>query len=500
MTIQADTQTEGRIEGAVLSTILLDRDGKTALSELAEECPTPLHRWFSVRNNQVIALGLDAVLRGEIALDHPAVPTYLAGLPFLAAIELLRGEKVPKWEAPEFADSALANIGGWNGYGDATDERYFATRSGHKATCKCLRSLADKRNAIALLRETAMAVQKCGLNEGPATVLGDLSAKLHAICHVNGAGTIGDFLGRALKEGERVAGLRLQGTDLRPTWGIRELDILCPLHPGRLYVLSAPPGVGKTSLALQSALATATAAGRQSVAFASLEMSGADLATVLAARTLGIPRRAIEQGDYREASDFPRLFALAEEWRQAGTFMVRDVEGLAKQSAGSLVAWFTNRSLLPDSRLALCVVDYLGLVEPDQTRDTEAQALGRITRSLKLAAVGLNVPVLLLAQLNREGRKELRDKSGVVRGAPEPRLADLRGSGCIEQDGDAVIFLHRPNPPDGGEIWTRAIVAKHRAGAIGEMDLWFQPKTQTFMPPRPMVGDLSPPPDYNEPG
>lgn len=482
--LKTDEKLERKLEAVALAPILAGQGEKSGrlLAELAAECPPPLHRWFSYHPHRVIALGLDAALRGETGSDAIAINTYLSTLPHATAFEILTGKPVPSWKKCDYSDSALANIGGFNTVSDLanTDLAYSHNESLYAQSVRCA---ADRRQAIELLRESAIAVQQSNLRDGPAPVLGELAQKLASIGQRGTGGCIGEYLGRALVAGDRQAALRANGIDLRPQWGLHALDVMVPLVPGRLYVLAATTGGGKTSLALQAALATAQAAGRQSVAYASLEMRGEELARILAARTLGIPASAIERGEYRETDDKPRLEALALEWRTSGTLLVRDVEGGTKHTVHALLAWCAQRQALAGGRLALVVFDYLQLIEPDDHRQSEYQSLSRTTRAVKLAAVALNVPILLLSQLNREGRKGMRDRGGNVAKNPEPRLEDLRGSGSIEQDADTVMFLYEPDAHQEASHHLRsitAIVAKNRTGPRGTAELTFEGKTQTF--------------------
>jgi replicative DNA helicase len=114
-------------------------------------------------------------------------------------------------------------------------------------------------------------------------------------------------------------------------------------------------------------------------------------------------------------------------------------------------------------KVKLIVVDYLGLMRPENPRDNRAQQVGNMALRMKQMARALGVPVLLLAQLNRELEQANR----------RPRLSDLRESGEIEQHADRVLFLHRQqNLPGGDPVWpVELIVAKNRNGPTGDMNL-----------------------------
>ena len=125
-------------------------------------------------------------------------------------------------------------------------------------------------------------------------------------------------------------------------------------------------------------------------------------------------------------------------------------------------------------RLGLIVIDYLQLIKGTDSRAPREQQIADISRGVKGMAKELNVPVVVLSQLNRESEKENRD----------PRLSDLRESGSIEQDADVVMLLHRPKKSDddeavdGGGAYNehehiKLIIAKQRNGPVGEIDLTF---------------------------
>ena len=131
-----------------------------------------------------------------------------------------------------------------------------------------------------------------------------------------------------------------------------------------------------------------------------------------------------------------------------------------------------------ERRLGLIIVDYLQLVEPDNLRDPRQEQVAKITRRLKLLARDLEVPVLCLAQLNRQA-----EEGRVTR----PRLSHLRESGAIEQDADVVMFVYRPEvdqaaQEDREQVAGEAelIVAKQRNGPVGEIKLTWRNQFTRF--------------------
>ena len=131
------------------------------------------------------------------------------------------------------------------------------------------------------------------------------------------------------------------------------------------------------------------------------------------------------------------------------------------------------RRMKSEHGLGLIVVDYLQLMVPNKNVDSLVQQVTEISRSLKSLARELDVPVLALSQLSRAVEKR----------GDEPRLSDLRDSGSIEQDADVVLFIHRDDrygkEADKPNI-AKILIAKHRNGPTGTIDLFFDEKRVSF--------------------
>jgi replicative DNA helicase len=216
------------------------------------------------------------------------------------------------------------------------------------------------------------------------------------------------------------------------TTGIDDLDqLLNGLVPGGLYLLAARPKMGKTTLAQN--IAEHIALERQlAVAVFSFEMQPEELGDRMLSSLGDVDADRVRRGELDEA-DWANVTAAMRRLRGAKIFVSRPrnarVEHVVAQA----------RRQHAQSRLGLVVIDYLQLMHT--TGDNRAQGIGEITRALKLMAGELGIPVLLLSQLNRDLEKR-PDK--------RPMPSDLRDSGAIEQDADAVIFIYRD------EIYDRA--------------------------------------------
>lgn len=259
--------------------------------------------------------------------------------------------------------------------------------------------------------------------------------------------------------------------------GLGELDgITGGLRKGELITLAARPGVGKTSIGLGVARAAAEA-GHPAL-FASVEMGRVELAERLVASRLSIDARLLHEHDQDR---LPRgLWGDVLDARRDLARLPLHLDDVPSQTPAHVAR--QARRLKRQGGLDLAVVDYLGLLAVPDGRGQKKrhELVGELTRELKMAARQLGLPVLLLAQLNRE--VESRGEKA------RPRLSDLRESGSIEQDSDVVIFLWRSeqqphrNPGDAPPdlVWINCEVAKNRNGQTGALPLVFHRPSTTF--------------------
>ena len=251
----------------------------------------------------------------------------------------------------------------------------------------------------------------------------------------------------------------LGGKNGYPT-GLDELDGLLGggLRKRTLTVLAARPSTGKTALALQIAAKMMTTKG---VYFQSLEMNAGALGKRLISHLSEVPVHLIESGRVDNLQH-----VAVEEARKTlrlGQLKLDDKGGV------SMALCRAKARRVKD--LGLVVIDYCGLVAPSDPRVPREQQIAGISKDAKLLAEELDCPVLLLSQLNRS----------VEQTAREPRLSDLRESGALEQDADAVVFLHQPEKEDKEKIML--FLSKNRYGRTGLSNLKFDRTTQSFKKP-----------------
>lgn len=337
-----------------------------------------------------------------------------------------------------------------------------------------LQEWASQKKVMEALRIAAKAIDPDKRIADPTPAVSSLLEALRGIETHAGADV---NLGQGLREAIARADEARQNADLAPaTWGLPILDNLCPLEPGRMYILAAAPKCGKTSLAMQAAMATAKSGLK--VAFASLEMRADELANVMASRELGFDTRAFRQGKLDETL-MGDIRALADTWEALDHVIVRDTRGDSHRCA-DIAAWIKVRHRMA-GKLGLVVIDYLQLMESSDSRKSEHEVVTQNTRKLKLLASSLSVPIIVLSQMNREGRRQQME-DGREAGQVEPTLNALRSSGSIEQDADAVMFLWSEKPPTQGEAYrpVQAKLACSRFCDTGRADLMFYGPQQLF--------------------
>ena len=244
--------------------------------------------------------------------------------------------------------------------------------------------------------------------------------------------------------------------------GIGELDkMITGLNKSDLIILGARPGMGKTSFALNIARNVALQAGK-TVCFFSLEMTRDQLAQRMLSSEAAIKSEKLRTGDL-EPEEWTRLTQAGENLSKAEIYF---------DESSNITVPEMKAKLRRMKRVDLVIIDYLGLMHTPRQNDNRVQEISEITRSLKIMAKELKVPIIACAQLSRG--TEQKGKSH------KPALADLRDSGSIEQDADIVLFLYRDAYYDAEKSSdedlsdnskSECIVAKNRHGETGVIPL-----------------------------
>lgn len=246
-----------------------------------------------------------------------------------------------------------------------------------------------------------------------------------------------------------------------------ELDELTGgLHGGQMIVIAARPGVGKSTLALDIARSAAIHHHMATVFF-SLEMSRTELAMRILSAEGKISMGRLKKGDL-DTEGWTNLATLQGRIDSAPLF-IDDSPNMTLMEIRAKC-----RRLKQRNDLKLVVLDYLQLMSSGKKVESRQQEVSEFSRSLKLLAKELDVPVIALSQLNR-GSEQRTDK--------RPMVSDLRESGSIEQDADMVILLHREDMynPDSDRVGEAdMIIAKHRGGPTRTIPLAFSGKYSRF--------------------
>jgi replicative DNA helicase len=254
--------------------------------------------------------------------------------------------------------------------------------------------------------------------------------------------------------------------------GLRDLDkLLAGLQRSDLIVVAARPSMGKTAIMLNMSLDIATKAKQGAVLYFSLEMSKEQLVDRLLAAEAGVDAWKLRTGEGLSDNDFERLSAAMGELAEAPIF-IDDTSGITVSDLRTKA-----RRLHHQHPLAAIMVDYLQLMSGGSRYASIAnrvQEISEISRSLKILARELNVPVVAASQLSRS----VESRSPQI-----PQLADLRESGSIEQDADIVAFLYREeyyNPDTDRKNVTDVLVKKHRNGPTRNISVYFDRDKQRF--------------------
>ena len=252
--------------------------------------------------------------------------------------------------------------------------------------------------------------------------------------------------------------------------GFTQLDnLLAGLQKSDLIILAARPSMGKTAFALDIARNAACRYGVATGIF-SLEMSDQQLVDRMMAAEAKVDAWKLRTGKLSTDEEFELV--------QEAMGRLSDAPIHIDDQPGNNILKMRSaaRRLKNEHGLGLIVVDYLQLMVPTSSRsnDSLVQQVTEISRSLKILARELDVPVLALSQLSR----------AVEQRRGKPRLSDLRDSGSIEQDADVVMFIHREDKmnensdkPNIAEI----LIEKHRNGPTGMVELYFDEKRATFL-------------------
>lgn len=311
-----------------------------------------------------------------------------------------------------------------------------------------------KRSIISISSE--LTEQAFDESKEAPDVLDLAEQRVFAISQSHGSKSFTSIKDTLVESFERLDELQRSGGELRGvSTGFADLDrLLAGMQNSNLIILAARPGMGKTAFALNIAH-HAVVTAKKRVGVFSLEMSREELVDRLLVSQADIDAWRLKTGrldqqDFMKISDAMGVLADAQ-------LFIDDTPGL------SIFEMRTRaRRLMTEHHIDFLIVDYLQLAQ-GRTKDNRVQEVAEISQGLKNVARELKIPVLALSQLSRAVES---------RGERVPQLSDLRESGSIEQDADVVLFLYRKD--DDVREAVNLKIAKHRNGALGEIDLYFK--------------------------
>jgi replicative DNA helicase len=323
--------------------------------------------------------------------------------------------------------------------------------------------VADKAILRKLVQSGTRITQLAYAAEGdPSELVNDAQVEIFTIGRSAGAQdaiVLRDAVKIAVNEMEEQAKSAKEGLDI-PT-GFRELDdVTNGLHPGQLILIAARPGLGKSTLALDFARSAALRSNVPTVFF-SLEMSATEISQRLLSAETSVPLSAIRKSKDLQSEGWKRINTLQPKLDDSPLY-IDDSPNLTLSEIRAKC-----RRLKSQYGIKLVIIDYLQLMTSGKKVENRQQEVSEFSRSLKLLAKELGVPIVALSQLNR-GPENSPDK--------KPQLSHLRESGSLEQDADIVLLLHRERFAEQGENRNDAEIhiAKHRNGEMRVLQVLFE--------------------------
>lgn len=306
-------------------------------------------------------------------------------------------------------------------------------------------------------------------------LIGEVEKELFSVSNQSKKVTYASMSDLSVEAFDRIEKLHNNRDSLRGVkTGFRDLDkITAGLQKGDLIIIGGRPSMGKTTFAQNIIVNAATQTKNMGVLFFSVEMASAEIIDSMISDVSGIDNWNIRTGNISDA-DFAKIGDTLSEISEMKIY-IDDTSSLNILELRNRA----RRAAYQHPEIGLIVIDYLQLLQgTDRYAGNRVLEVSEISRGLKTLARDLSVPVVALSQLSRDSAK--RDNN-------RPQLHDLRDSGAIEQDADLVMLIHREDYYHRGEPnyentnITELIVAKHRHGATGIVDLYFQDKYKRFM-------------------
>lgn len=359
---------------------------------------------------------------------------------------------------------------------EAIREHGFGAEFSAEDHIAIVKAAARRRSARQAIRDAAKRLDVPENDAG--AVIDTLEAQLHDLR--GGGKSCIQGLNSVLLESFDELERRAKGENKGLPSGIPLIEnFMAGFHKGELTILGARPGVGKSALAAHIAIATAKAGGR--VLICSREMTASQYGIRVLSRETNVDNTRIRSGELTEDDWAQLTFALENCGAEIGnriqfTFSVKYIEDLRDEV----------QNAIDNGGVDMLIVDYVQLMQTRQKVEKDFMRIGYISKTLKDMSTDLNLAVLALAQAGRSSDGDM------------PTMAELRGSGDLEQDADNILFLHRPK--DGNDEWVHPKdkqtlletleklgeqyvvlnIAKQRQGQTGSRSMIFEPAHMNY--------------------
>ena len=361
-------------------------------------------------------------------------------------------------------------------------ENAIATTANFDNWCTLLRDYATLRKMINVCSD---AVRKCyDAEKDAAALVNEIENDIYKVRGDSDGTSIVPFKDSVLaafKHIERIINKKEESGILT---GFPDLDKMTGgLKRGEMFVVAARPSIGKTALALNIIRNIVMNNRPRTTVLFSLEMTDEQISTRLICTEADVSERQFRDGNFSNQKDMARLTNAVSNLRNAPLFI--------DPTGGLTIAELRAkaRRMKIQHNIDLIVIDYLQLMQGSGHEESRQREVSEISSGIKSLAKELQIPVMVLAQLNREVEKGTASTL--------PKLSHLRESGSIEQDADVVVFLHRDrdqakNLPPGQSVEAKLIVEKNRNGETGYVDLEFYPSRMEFVNVRYTTNDRAP--------
>ena len=350
-------------------------------------------------------------------------------------------------------------------------ENAIATTYNFDRWCVMLRDLATLRSMINVCSD---AIRKCYDGERDAAALvNEIENDIYKVRGDSDGTSIVPFKDSVREAMHHI--FRIINKEEEPgiSTGFPDLDNMTGgLKPGEMFVVAARPSIGKTALALNIIRNIIMKHNAKPAVLFSLEMTAEQISTRLICTEANVSERQFRDGSLRNPTELARISGAVQELHKA-PFFIDPTGGLTISELRAKA-----RRMKIQHNIGVIVIDYLQLMQGAGHEESRQREVSEISSGIKTLAKELKIPVLVLAQLNREVEK------GTA--STRPKLSHLRESGSIEQDADVVVFLHRDrdkakNLAPGESVEAELIVEKNRNGETGYVNLEFYPSRMEFV-------------------